>query len=64
MYQIEGDDSGVARVIMENKDIRRLIRLVEGGAFMVRYQDINELSQLIAAQGYKLPAPVSTYCYF
>lgn len=64
LYQIEGDDSGVARVIMENKDIRRLIRLVEGGAFMVRYQDINELSQLIAAQGYKLPAPVSTYCYF
>lgn len=63
MYQITGDVDRFAAAIRDNKSIRRLIRLVEGGAFLVAYKDVPALSELIAGQGYKLPLPEkSTLC--
>jgi len=58
-YEISSDNAELQRIIISDTRIRKLIRLVEDGAFIIRRNNFDELNDLLENYGYRLPAPVN-----
>ena len=61
LYEVNANCEDLRRIIATDTDIRRMVRLVEGGGFIVSKVDESRLRALLAERGYRLPEPVRSY---
>ncbi len=57
LYDLTDCSDRIYGMICADKEIRELIRLVEGRAFMVQKKDVTALRSLFKSRGYVLPPP-------
>lgn len=54
-FQVNDDHKELQRIICNDNRIRKIVRFIEGGAFMVRCSDSKTLRSLLGEYGYTLP---------
>ncbi|MDE6334889.1 MAG: hypothetical protein K2L77_09625 [Muribaculaceae bacterium] len=54
-FQVNDDHKELQRIICNDNRIRKIVRFIEGGAFMVRCSDCKTLRSLLGEYGYTLP---------
>jgi len=59
MYSLNGRLPELAELLRTDSTIRKMILMVEGGRFLVRRSDFENLSKLLANYGFTLPEPFS-----
>ncbi len=64
MFEIDTGCPGLAALLTGDPEIRHLIRLVEGNAFLVKRTDLPALSKVLQRHGFPAPEPVDRYYYY
>lgn len=60
-FQVNDNCNDLQRIICNDSRIRKIVRLIEGGAFMAKSSDRKTLRTLFGEHGYALPDPICRY---